>query len=247
MASGDTRDLKALVTTPLTTTLLMADLSAFLSSPPFVSIPGTFNARDLSGHPSFPTAVAPKLGFRTGSLERLDPEGQDAIKRLGIHTIFDLRSFKERDEFPTAGMEGIEIIWTPSTVDNETTAAAQAKKQAKERDGAFSLLTMYMEMLETHAAAFAVVMKHIAAHPGAPFLFHCTAGKDRTGMLAFLLEEVAGSDTESMNMDWALTRIGVEPVRDFLTKKLIGGRDLPPEAVEKIMDSEKMKAYSEVP
>ena len=244
MAPDNVRNLNALVTTPITTPLATADVSAMFSSPPFVSIPGTFNVRDLSGHPLFPTAVAHKLAYRAGSLERLTPEGQNAIKSLGIHTIFDLRSLKERNEFPTAAMEAVEIIWTPSTLDNETTAEAQARKQ---REGVFSLLTMYMDMLETHSAAFAVVLKHFAAHPAEPFLFHCTAGKHRTGLLAFLLEEVAGSSVESANMDWALTRIGVEPVRDFLTKKLLGGKELPQEQVDRIMNSEKMKAYSEVP
>lgn len=79
-----------------------------------------------------------------------------------------------------------------------------------------------MAMLETHSAAFTVILKHLAAHPSKPFLFHCAAGKDHTGLLAFLLEEAAGSSLESANMDWALTRIGVEPLRDFLTKKLMG-------------------------
>ena len=244
MASDTARDLNALVTTPITTPLAAEDLSAILSSPPFVSIPGTFNVRDLSGHCSFPSAVAPKLGYRAGSLERLTLEGQNVIKGLGIRTIFDLRSLKERDEFPTAEIEGVETIRTPSTLDNETTAEAQARKQ---REGVFSLLNMYMDMLETHSAAFTVVLKHLAAHPGEPFLFHCTAGKDRTGLLAFLLQEAAGSSMESANMDWALTRVGVEPVREFLTTKLMGGKELPREQVEQIMNSEKMKAYSEVP
>ena len=151
----------------------------------------------------------------------------------------------ERTDFPAPDIDSVDVIWTPSTVDNETTAAAQMRK--KGADKPFSLVEMYMDMLSSHAAAFSTVLKHIAAHPGEPFLFHCTAGRDRTGVLAFLLESIAGSSVEAMDMEYALTRIGIEPVRDLLTKKLLGGKDLPKEEVERIMGSPKMKAYSEVP
>ena len=248
MASHNVESVWPILTTPMNIPLQPSDqLFAILSSPPFVEIPGTFNARDLSAHPSQNTAIARTIAFRAGSLENLNPAGREAIKDLGIKTIFDLRSLKERYEFPTHDIDGVEIIWTPSTLDNETTLENQANKQTKERDGPFSLVTMYMDMMETHSAAIAVVLKHIAAHPGEPFLFHCTAGRDRTGMLAFLLEDLAGSDVESMNLDFALTRVGIEPEREFLMKKLLNGKELPQEEIEKIMGSEKMKAYSETP
>ena len=247
MAIMEPDQLKAILTIPRTSLLPPARVSAILSSAPFVSIPGTFNARCLSSHSAFPTAISPNLAFRTGSLERLTLEGQDVLKTLGIKTIFDLRSLKERSEFPEPEIDGIKVIWMPTTVVDETTPAAQAEKQLRKDSGVFSLITMYMDMLRTHATAYAGVLKHVGAHPGEPFLFHCTAGKDRTGTLAFLLEDLAGSSVESMNIDYALTRVGVEPVRDFLIHKLMGGRDLPTEEVQRIMSSPKMAAYSEIP
>ena len=45
-----------------------------------------------------------------------------------------------------------------------------------------------------------------------------------------------------MNLDYAYTRVGTEPVREFLLKKLAGGRKL-----EEVMDDERIKMYSEMP
>jgi protein tyrosine/serine phosphatase len=80
---------------------------------------------------------------------------------------------------------------------------------------------MYMGILETHEGIFKLVLQHVKKHPDRPFLFHCTAGKDRTGVLAYLLHSLAGSPTDVINLDYALTRVGVEPVREFLMSKLV--------------------------
>ena len=50
------------------------------------------------------------------------------------------------------------------------------------------------------------------------------AGKDRTGVLALLILSVAGADTHTINHDYALTRVGTEPVREFLLLKLGNGK-----------------------
>ena len=181
MAIMEPDQLKAILTIPRTSLLPPARVSAILSSAPFVSIPGTFNARCLSSHSAFPTAIIPNLAFRTGSLERLTLEGQDVLKTLGIKTIFDLRSLKERSDFPEPEIEGIKVIWMPTTVVDETTPAAQAEKQLRRDSGVFSLITMYMDMLRTHATAYAGVLKHVGAHPDEPFLFSLHCGQRQDG------------------------------------------------------------------
>ena len=70
----------------------------------------------------------------------------------------------------------------------------------------------YLDMLEVHSADFARVVRLVLE--GQPALFHCTAGKDRTGLLALLLLEVAGVDTEDIVEDFALTHDRIGPLRE---------------------------------
>ena len=211
-------------------------VESFLASPPFINIAGTFNARDISHGPNLP--VKPGYAFRSGSLERLEPGGIAVLQSLGIKTVFDLRSGHERGLAPEPEIPGVEIIWKPSTVVNATAAPVQAEKQ----EAGFSLTTMNLDMLESHKASFKAVFDHILHHPDKPFLFHCTAGKDRTGVIAALILGLAGADIAYINRDYALTRLGIEPVREFLTKKLLAGN-----FTMKDLDSPKMQAYSKIP
>lgn len=66
-----------------------------------------------------------------------------------------------------------------------------------------------------------------------------TAGKDRTGVLAAMLLSLAGADAETIDHDYALTRVGIEPVRELLVAKLVQGRGID-------MNSPLMKAYADI-
>lgn len=99
-------------------------------------------------------------------------------------------------------------------------------------------------MIETNTGTFRDLLLHVRDNAEAPFLFHCTgicpltlfllhhtltpvrheAGKDRTGAAAGLLLALAGAPRDYICRDFALTRIGTEPFRDFLTMKLTGGK-----------------------
>jgi hypothetical protein len=101
--------------------------SKVLSHPPFVQVPGSFNTRYLTSDlphlhdtPPSTNSIKPHFIYRSGALSHLRSEGQDAIRRLGIKTIFDLRSEKERTAEPDPAVEGVKAEWYPNTKDNIT-------------------------------------------------------------------------------------------------------------------------------
>lgn len=68
-------------------------------------------------------------------------------------------------------------------------------------------------------------MHRYALQPSGPFsLSRSTdtlpAGKDRTGTLAALIHLLAGTLLEEIQLDFALTRVGIEPVKEFLLEKV---------------------------
>ncbi len=63
----------------------------------------------------------------------------------------------------------------------------------------------YLSMLDRGQPAVARVFSHLAARPAGATVFHCTAGKDRTGMVAALLLTALGVDEDTIAADYALT------------------------------------------
>lgn len=103
------------VTTPINQAISEDTLADILSSPPFVSIPGSFNARDLSNGSN--NGLRQGYIFRSGTLENISEPGVQALKNLGIQTIFDLRAVEERTKCPTPELPGLEVVWEYSTWD----------------------------------------------------------------------------------------------------------------------------------
>jgi protein tyrosine/serine phosphatase len=213
--------LTTLIDVPMETPIQEADLDKALNLPPFVAIPGTFNTRDIS-HPPFLRAG---LIYRSGSPSGLTSERKERlVQDLHVEMIFDLRSLKEKKVFPIPKLKeeyGIETVsLTPDTLPAEVSIADFASSpEARETwiGGANGFSKMYLEMLEIYKTAFREVLNHLITNPGSPILFNCTAGKDRTGTLAALILSLAGVSDQDIAFDYALSRIGVEPQREFLT------------------------------
>ncbi|KAI0638416.1 protein-tyrosine phosphatase-like protein [Trametes polyzona] len=198
-----------------------------LSKPPFVSIDGVVNVRDLGSYPtSYPGMVTrPRLVYRSGEVSHITPEGvrMRQLRELGITTIYDLRSETEmhRYETPIPTVDGVEIVHIPVFKTEDYSPEAMAKRfelYASGKTEAFMIL--YSQILDNAGPAFGVVLRHIRDRPDAPCLFHCTAGKDRTGILAAILLKLAGVDDDTIARDYALTRVGREPAREMIMKRL---------------------------
>ena len=182
-----------------------------LAGPPFIPIPSALNLRDigLSGA----NKIKPGLIFRSGGLTTWpDSSKQLLATQYHITTIFDLRSEGERVRQPSPEIEGIETVWLPPTniperLDLQIFVA---------NGGADGYASNYEEVARIYAPAFARVFRHIIDKPGEAFLFHCTAGKDRTGVLAALLESLAGVEESAIADDYAFSRTGYEPAREML-------------------------------
>ena len=87
--------------------------------------------------------------------------------------------------------------------------------------------------MRSHAPKFEAVFRHILEQPDKPLLFHCFAGKDRTGVLAALITLLAqGEDRDealsAAQRDYDLTRVGIEPVRELLLAKVLSYGNVDP-------------------
>nr|WP_227463689.1 tyrosine-protein phosphatase [Nocardioides lijunqiniae] len=162
------------------------------------------NFRDVAGS-GYATADGGTLRrgvlFRSNELTLTD-EDADALSRLGITAIFDLRDGHEVEAHPDAPVPGadwrhVEVKGIP--MDTVTTLESREQGLAVMRE-------VYRGFVQKDGgrAAFSTLLREIAAGE-APQLFHCTAGKDRTGWASALLLHVAGVDRATVLEDYLLT------------------------------------------
>jgi protein tyrosine/serine phosphatase len=63
--------------------------------------------------------------------------------------------------------------------------------------------------MENAPPAYRTILLHLANEPEKPLIIHCTAGKDRTGVLCALILSLCGVDDETIANEYALTEIGL--------------------------------------
>jgi protein-tyrosine phosphatase len=126
---------------------------------------------------------------------------------LPLTTVVDLRQGDEltRDPSRLQGRAGVDVhnieIWG-------RIYASGAQRPADQ----FDITAFYIAALDHAGPAFVHVIDVLTRAPGAS-MFHCTAGKDRTGLVAALILEAVGVGRDVIIDDFALTEDRIEPLR----------------------------------
>ncbi len=167
----------------------------------WVELEGAANVRDLGGLPAADgTRLRPGLVFRGDSPHRWTPAD---VKRLdSLRTVIDLRSPQEVDSLaPTPLPPDAEIMLTPWRPPNVVTTIVGGVAEMS----FVPLGDLYEQFVEANADYLAAMFATMADPRRLPLLFHCYAGKDRTGITAALLLDVLGSPDEVIVADYAVT------------------------------------------
>jgi protein tyrosine/serine phosphatase len=83
------------------------------------------------------------------------------------------------------------------------------------------IVTGYRDILLAGATnAFRVILRHVLERPDEPLLLHCTAGKDRTGVLCGVLLALAGVEDEVIAEEYGLTRVAMQTMLEGLSELL---------------------------
>jgi protein-tyrosine phosphatase len=177
-----------------------------------------FNFRDLGGYPTRDGRTTRwRTFYRADGLFRMTEADIDTVRALGLRTVLDLRTpdeLTERGTFPVGAhpvrFEHLPFLvnhWDPAEAVDDTTSF---------------LVRKYTEMLDEGSASIAAAFAVLADHDAPPAVFHCAAGKDRTGVLAMLLLAVAGVPDEIIGQDYALTAAGMERMMQWYKDNRIG-------------------------
>jgi protein-tyrosine phosphatase len=186
-----------------------------------VALEGAMNFRDLGGYPTRDGRhVAWGRVYRSDGLHQLTDGDLQVLHELGIRVVCDLRNSNEVDvdvsRFPAttrgrgagaAGEEPITRLHLP--IGGEAAAAPSILELIRAGEiaqlGVDAVVAIYDQMLEHGAGPFGTVVTQAADGANHPVLFHCTAGKDRTGVTAMLILSVLGVEDDDILHDYELT------------------------------------------
>ncbi|CAH6718345.1 hypothetical protein CLIB1444_01S04676 [[Candida] jaroonii] len=188
-------------------------------------VEGISNFRDIGGwkltNPRFPTRdpspstyyVTHNLMFRCANTGDATPNGLATLQKLGITAMFDLRSDGEcaRDGYPKdLEKYGIKRIHAPVFSKDDYSPQSIAVRYANLMTSWNTYVNVYDDMLNHGAEAYRRIFEYIRDE-NKPFVFHCTAGKDRTGMVSMLILLLSGLDHHVIAKEYELTTIGLKP------------------------------------
>ncbi|GFP52916.1 tyrosine-protein phosphatase [Trichoderma asperellum] len=192
------------------------------------------NLRDLAGGSS--SILRPNLILRSAAPPTVSsPE----LEALNISTVFDLRSALEaarpnssgnagNPEAPEQWPGGPRRVHVPvfEGADYGPEAVALRFRKYADSHPTEGFVTAYRDIAIAGAPAFATVLNHIASDefdPAAqkPILVHCTAGKDRTGVLCALILSLCDIPDEVVAEEYGLTTQGMAAAKPGLIKYLV--------------------------
>jgi protein-tyrosine phosphatase len=167
---------------------------------------GASNFRDVGG---YPTAGGQRIKrghvFRSDHLAGLSEADVARLKVLGVRHSLDFRGTAECATTPYAidGLERVALTIEPTVIARMQALVAQGVVPTTEETVALMCET-YRDFVNRNADTYGKFMKHLLEQP-TPQVFHCTAGKDRTGFAAALLLSALGVDRSTIEHDYLLT------------------------------------------
>ncbi len=144
-----------------------------------------FNVRDLGGYnTSYNQKTLMKKYIRGTARGTLTNDEKELLYNLGVKRVIDLREDYELIEYPhpLKRYQDIEYINIPMT----------GSFTSMERREIKSLSKLYLDLLDNAKDAFKKVFDYLSNHTLGITYLSCSAGKDRTGVLVYLLFKIAG-------------------------------------------------------
>ena len=159
----------------------------------FLTVHGLHNLRDVGGCATADGGtIRPGLVLRGGALGEITPDAHAAMAELGVRTIVDLREDTELADLPESEY--------PTGLAAHRHPLYRGRIRLGEID---ELGVLYAQILERCADQVVAALDLLAAPDALPALVHCSAGKDRTGLIIGVLLSVLGVPDEVVAEDYA--------------------------------------------
>jgi len=176
-----------------------------------LTVRGVTNFRDMGGYPTQDgRSVKWGLLFRSAHLNNISAHGLKTVANLNLFSIIDLRSTYEKDRQPDKLPAGPKLIHLPVMDEANRELYLEIHNRIKNRDfDGFNaeehIFNAYHQFATDFTPEFKSYIHTVVNSNGSPVLWHCTAGKDRTGYAAAILLQLLGVDLEIIYQDYLLS------------------------------------------
>ncbi len=192
-----------------------------------------YNARDLGGYLCGGSSTTKwKTFLRTDDLHHANNNDIEFLKKYGVKTVIDLRSTMELDQNPNplATNEYFNYYNIPFNV----TDLADATKKMFDIENLENiknfLPNFYVDLLKNGKHIIKEIFEIIEKNDDGIILYHCTAGKDRTGVVSMLLLGLAGVSKSGIINNYTETYCYLSESPHI--KKSLGNKSYPKEMAE---------------
>lgn len=170
------------------------------------------NFRDLGGLPIGEDRMT-RFGklFRSDSMHQLSQEDINRLTELGIRKVIDLRNLNELSAQPSVLKQHDGIHYEHIQLHSEIVSGGEVTVVEDLGD-------LYLYFIEACQPAIQKVIASLADEAEGAVAFHCTAGKDRTGIIAALLLDTAGVNHNEIVSDYVLSGTLTQELLDDLRR-----------------------------
>jgi protein-tyrosine phosphatase len=159
--------------------------------------------------------------YRSDNLSELKSKEFDEFEKMHIKTVYDLRTDHEiaskEDHLPP----DVKYLHTPTVLDNEGEIAKLRAKviggEISEKQAAEQTVKFYEDAVTVNVGSMRDIIQQITASDE-PVLYHCSAGKDRTGIVSALILSILNVDRETIVNEYLMSNY----YRKAKTEKMLG-------------------------
>lgn len=188
-----------------------ADMLTFgdINRPRQLPVSGTKNLRDIGGYPTTDgRTVRWGVLYRSDALNKLKDDGLHTLKTMGISLVVDFRAEHEVEREPDKLPDGARLLnlhMEDSSTKVWHEARSEMTKNMKTMDPAKFMIKTNIELATKFTPVYRKFFNELVNANGRPVLFHCAAGKDRTGFAAAVILRVLGVPHNVAMQDYLLT------------------------------------------
>lgn len=185
------------------------------TSPPSrnIILDGCVNFRDLGGYQTEDGRQTRwRRLFRADGLNKLSPADRVQLRDMGLATVIDLRTVDEgeqRGSFPVDEVPVRYFALPLADVLPSTEELPSWKEPSYVAD-------RYFQLVVHGAPALTRAIEALAEDDALPAVIHCSAGKDRTGVLSAVLLAFLGVPDETIIEDYALSALAMKALLERL-------------------------------
>lgn len=171
-----------------------------------------FNCRDLGGYLTLEhTKVKSRALIRAGYLSDLDAEDQAVLYNYGVRTIIDLRSPQEIESYPDQFDSRTHYLKIPILKQDLTESTISVRnlkdRLTNKKAGVHQMIQTYDQLIDSAEAqsAYHRFFLTLLELPTGGILFHCSTGKDRTGIITIFILKILKVPSEIIKSDYLLS------------------------------------------